>query len=233
MDQPSLIVDDHSHPGVRILTLNRVAKANALHEQLYGLLNQAFEEANDLKDLRAVVVKSASNKIFCAGADVNAYAELSPAQASVKRRRQLVQTMITMLGCHKPVIAALEGKVIGAGAMLALAADVVLATESVTLSFPEIHLGMPSPIGIAILKKRASLHLIHPLIQLGEVMQARELVNHRLIDGLCESQDLIARCLQDSTLRLDPQAFQVNKQWLNRSIMDEILEAERFLNELP
>jgi len=131
------------------------------------------------------------------------------------------------------VIAALEGKVIGAGAMLALAADVVLATESVTLSFPEIHLGMPSPIGIAILKKRASLHLIHPLIQLGEVMQARELVNHRLIDGLCESQDLIARCLQDSTLRLDPQAFQVNKQWLNRSIMDEILEAERFLNELP
>ncbi len=232
MDQPSLIVDDLSHPGVRILTLNRIAKANALHEELYALLTHAFGEVNDLPLVRAVVLKSSSSKIFCAGADVHAFAALPLKEAQIKRRQQLVNTMCSMLTCHKPVIAALQGKVIGAGAMLALAADAIVATPSVTLSFPEIHLAMPSPIGIAILKKRAGLHHIHRLIQLGEILGSEELTNALVIDRLCDTEALMEECLQYASAPLDQEAYRVNKNWLNRSIMAEILDAQGHLNQL-
>ena len=232
MDQPCLIVDDISHPGVRMLTLNRITKANALHEELYARLKHAFIEVNDLPLIRAVILQSASSKIFCAGADVNAFAELPLKEAQIKRRQQLVDTLCSMLTCHKPVIAALQGKVIGAGAMLALAADAIFTSPSVTLSFPEIHLAMPSPIGIAILEKRANLHHVHRLIQLGEILGTEELANAFLIDRLCATETLMDECLQYASVPLDQEAYRVNKQWLNRGIMAEILDAQSHLNQL-
>ena len=232
MDPSSLIVDDASHPGVRVLTLNRLGKANALDENLYQLINQAFSEIKTSSHIRSVVIQSASRKIFCAGADVNAFADCPPIEAQKKRRQQLVVTLGLILECEKPVVAALEGKVIGAGAMLALCADVIVATDSVTWSFPEIHLGMPSPIGIAILKKRATYHHIHRLILRGEILQASELREAHLIDHLSDSDHLRPESIQCAERALNAKAFSINKRWFNRSTLAEIKDAQNHLDQL-
>ena len=113
--------------GLAVITLNRADKMNALTSQMRAEIEHAFTQAGKLA--RCVVVTGAG-RAFCSGQDLGD----SNGGASMDLERTLRDEYAPMLraisNCPVPTIAAVNGAAAGAGANLALAADIVIATES-------------------------------------------------------------------------------------------------------
>ena len=121
--------------------LDRPDRLNAVSEELYADLEAVLVEAAAADDVGAVLL-GGEGRAFCAGADLKAHAHgpRSPAE-----RRAYVwagQRVCRLLhGMDKPVVAAVHGYAIGAGAEIALSCDVVVCAGDAQLRFPEIGLG--------------------------------------------------------------------------------------------
>ena len=115
------------HDGVATITLNRPEKMNALSTQMRAEIAYAVSEAGKLA---RVVVITGAGKAFCSGQDLGD--RVSAANLDLERTlRDEYQPMLhAIVECPVPTIAAVNGPAAGAGANLALAADVVIAAES-------------------------------------------------------------------------------------------------------
>jgi enoyl-CoA hydratase/carnithine racemase len=139
----------------------------------------------------------------------------------------LRDTLIAFCDFGKPLVACVEGKAIGAGAMLALIADHCLLESQATLSMPEIGLGSASPMAISVVMGRAGRDVAIRMVQAGEVIDARSAVDLRLADQVVESPALeseagrMAVRLGSVSLR----AYRQNRRWMYRNLRSEIIEA--------
>lgn len=143
----------HDEAGVRVLTLNRPARANALSPQLSRRLADAFAEAEDDASVRAVVLASAGGRHFCAGADLKMRSQANQASRPIRTpmrgaRRSLFEIVLENL---KPTIAAVEGAAFGAGLELALCCDLRVASKSATFCLPEARRGLSAHYGTVLL----------------------------------------------------------------------------------
>ncbi|MFK7745438.1 MAG: enoyl-CoA hydratase-related protein [Roseobacter sp.] len=113
--------------GVAVITLNRPDKMNALTTQMRAELAYAVTEAG--KAAR-VVVMTGSGKAFCSGQDLGDRVTASNIDMERTLRDEYAPLIRAIVECPVPTIAAVNGAAAGAGASLALAADVVIATQS-------------------------------------------------------------------------------------------------------
>lgn len=135
---PVLTVTDGT---IRIIRFNRPERLNAVNEALYEETIQALQKADADGTIRAVIL-TGQGRAFCVGADLKAHGS---AKRSPEQQRQYVdlgqrvcyqiQTMAT------PVIAAVAGYALGAGAEMAISADFLLMAEDAQMGFPEISIG--------------------------------------------------------------------------------------------
>lgn len=211
--------------GARRLILDRPAAANALDRALHAALVAALEAAAADRAVRAVLLAGAGGRVFCAGADLKE--DLGP-DGRALRRGLLMRTLLAVLDCPKPVIAVLRGKAVGGGAMLALLADEVAMAEGASLAMPEIGLGLPSPIGAAIVAARGGHAAAQALVQGGEAMGAAAALAARLADAVLPDAGLDdhAQARAARLGALSPAAYAVNKAWINAALRDALLRAE-------
>ncbi|AXI46150.1 2-(1,2-epoxy-1,2-dihydrophenyl)acetyl-CoA isomerase [Sulfitobacter sp. SK012] len=113
--------------GVAIVTLNRADKMNALSTQMRAEIAHAFTQAG--KESRVVVITGAG-RAFCSGQDLGDRASSADIDLERTLRDEYAPMLRAIYDCPVPTIAAVNGPAAGAGANLALAADVVFATES-------------------------------------------------------------------------------------------------------
>lgn len=143
--------------GVVLLTLDH-PPVNVLSAAVLDALRAALSRAEADPEARAVVLASASEKAFAAGADIREMANLTPEQARRHGARgQGVTEAIERLPL--PVIAAVHGSCLGGGCEIALACDLIVAADDATFGQPEILLGvmpgwggtqrLPSRVGVA------------------------------------------------------------------------------------
>ena len=116
------------HPSYRLITLNRPELLNALTVEMADALIAALDEAEDDRSCRAVLLTGAGRG-FCAGQDLTAITDLEPEEigALLDRYNPLVTRLREL---PLPVVCAVNGVAAGAGANLALACDIVIATQS-------------------------------------------------------------------------------------------------------
>jgi len=174
---------------VRILTLNRPDKLNALDTALTEALVAWLKEA-DRDDAVSVVVLTGAGRAFCAGADIGEFKDLTPDQAPrVEHRAELtMQSHLVFSHMKKPVIAAVRGAAMGGGAGLALACDMVVASETLKLGYPEIKHGILPAIVLTNLVRQIGRKAAFELVAVGEPLtaaRAHELgaVNKVVADG--------------------------------------------------
>ena len=133
--------------GVARVTLNRPEKKNALDPDMFAALDQALARLEGEPDLRCVVL-SGSGGSFCAGLDVASFASAPRLIPSLMRPlpgRSYNLAQRIAWGWRElpvPVIAALEGEVLGGGLQIALAADLRIAAPGSRLSVMEIRWGL-------------------------------------------------------------------------------------------
>jgi enoyl-CoA hydratase/carnithine racemase len=130
-----------SHERVTVLSLNRPDRLNAVSEKLYHTLYTALVDLDDDPDVRAVVL-TGSGRAFCVGADLKAHREGTRSSLDraeyVRLAQQVCQQIQTM---STPVVAAVNGYALGAGAEMAASADFLVAAEDALLGFPEVNVG--------------------------------------------------------------------------------------------
>jgi enoyl-CoA hydratase len=135
----TLLIEDRG--AVRLITLNRPDKLNALNQETIGELHQAFDQAAEAPSVRVVVLTGAGPKAFVAGADISEMNGLSPVQArDFSRHGQRLMVKIERLG--KPVVAMINGFALGGGLELAMACHLRIAAETAKLGQPEVGLGL-------------------------------------------------------------------------------------------
>ena len=134
----NLLIEDHG--AVRIVTINRPDKLNALNRDTLQELQRAFDACREDDAVRVAVVRGAGGKAFIAGADIVELAALGPIQArDFSRIGQ--RLMRTIEGLGKPVIAMIGGYALGGGMELAMACHLRLAADQAKFGQPEINLG--------------------------------------------------------------------------------------------
>lgn len=139
MSFETLTVDDRG--AIRVITVNRPDKLNALNEATLSELDQAFAAAALTDTVRVVVLTGAGPKAFVAGADIAQMTGLSPVQArDFSRLGQGLMRRIEGLG--KPVVAMVNGFALGGGMELAMACHLRIAADTAKLGQPEVNLGL-------------------------------------------------------------------------------------------
>lgn len=166
-----LLVEDRG--AVRVLTLNRPDKRNALNTELTQVLLDALRTA-DAVDSVGCVVLAGAGKAFCAGADVTEFAELTPAsQAKVDARAELtMQLHLAIPKMAKPVVTAVHGAALGGGAGLAIAGDLAVMGDGAALGYPETRHGIVAALVMANLVRQAGRKAAFELVALGEPVGA-------------------------------------------------------------
>jgi enoyl-CoA hydratase/carnithine racemase len=117
---------------------------NAMSTDTYGELADAFRAVSQRDDLSVVLLTSASEKVFCAGADVKELSTLTASGDSRRdeQRQKLAHALFdAILNNRQPVIGVLNGPALGAGAALAACCDIRYASERATIGLPEINVG--------------------------------------------------------------------------------------------
>jgi enoyl-CoA hydratase/carnithine racemase len=130
----------HELDGILVITLNRPHKANARNQAMQSALLDAFRDAGEREQIRAVVLTGAGTRAFCGGMDLS---EARPSSAfGCARILSDFALYDAMETCPKPIIAAVNGAAAGGGLDLVLAADLAVAEEHATFSCPEVRLGI-------------------------------------------------------------------------------------------
>jgi len=127
--------------GVRVLTVTRPEKLNALNAAVLDDLGSAVGQAETDGGLRCLIVTGAGEKAFIAGADIAELATLSPVQGREHARRG--QALLDRVaGLPVPTIAAINGFAYGGGLEFAMACTLRIASENARMGLPETSLGI-------------------------------------------------------------------------------------------
>jgi enoyl-CoA hydratase/carnithine racemase len=128
-------LDEH---GVTLLRLNRPEARNALSPELMERLAAELERLDPDPEARCMVI-AGSEKVFAAGADIRAMSERSFAEAL---RHPAASFWRRVAAIKTPLVAAVSGYALGGGCELALACDMIVASETAVFGQPEINLGI-------------------------------------------------------------------------------------------
>jgi 2-oxoglutaroyl-CoA hydrolase len=173
--------------AVATVTLDVPGKLNRVSMAARDQLSAVFDELERDDTIRFVVLAGADGA-FTAGGDIAGFLERSPWEVS-----QLAHNIAAAERCSKPVIARLEGYVLGVGLELALACDFRIAAEDVQLGFPEVTIGMiPGSGGTQRLARLIGLGRAKDIVLRGRRVGADEALSLGLVTRVVPAAELDA-----------------------------------------
>ncbi len=136
------VLADNPSDGVRLITLNRPSRLNAITAELLEDLNRALSSANQDPAIRAIVLTGAG-RAFCSGDDLKDFQAQLGSEPKVRAYIERIQDVSrSILFGHKPVIGAIHGWAVGGGLEWAINCDLTIAAEGSRFFFPEITWGL-------------------------------------------------------------------------------------------
>ena len=223
MVQENLILKEEKNNAV-ILTLNRPKAMNSFNfDLLYALRDELFD-LQFKNDLRCLIITGAGEKAFCAGADLKERATLS--QDEVKKFILTIRGVLSDVhDFPKPVIAAVNGVALGGGTELALASDMRVLSENVTMGLTEARLAIiPGGGGTQRLPRIVGVAKAKEMIFTGKRVGADEALAIGLANKICKSEDLIDTCMEYVAMinETGPIAVEQAKYAINKGIETDL-----------
>ncbi len=225
--------------GVGTITLNRPAVLNAISAQMIEELQVTLNAVRDDASVRAVVLTGAGRG-FCAGADLKARQRVKPSEAAPdaskagadRLRRTYNPLILAIRTIEKPFIAAVNGVAAGAGCNLALACDIVLASDEARFGNVFARIGLiPDCGGHFFLPRLVGFHKAAELMFTGDIIDALEAERLGLINRVVPHAELgtLTRELAERLARGPTRAIGLCKRTLNVGItadLADVLDAE-------
>ncbi len=180
--------------GVRILTIDRQEKRNALNQAVRTALSEALAEADADPAVRVVVFTGAGDQAFVAGADVSEFAGRTPLEQREAMRAGLFDDIWNF---PKPTIAMINGYCLGGGCELALACDLRIGADSAKLGQPEVRLGIiPGGGATQRLPRLVGYGKALQLVLTAEIIDAVSAYEIGLLDEIVPAVELRERTLE-------------------------------------
>ncbi len=198
---PYVVVDD-PRPHVRVITLNRPERMNAMSFDVMVPFREAIDAAAADNDVRAIVV-TGEGRGFCSGADLEDasappnIAGLTLAGIALRAMEYLSDLVLAMRHADKPVIAAVNGAAVGGGMCLSLGADVRLAARSAYFRAAGINNGLTATeLGVSFLLPRAiGASRAFEILLSGRDVDAEEAERIGLVSRVVDDDALLDVCL--------------------------------------
>ncbi len=217
---------------IAVVTLNRPKVLNALRTALLRELSQALSELARDERVRAIVVTGAGEKSFAAGADIGELNALASADSGAEQSRSGQALTRQIERMSKPVIVAVNGFALGGGCEIAMAGDVIVASENAKFGQPEVNLGLiPGYGGTARTTRRVGKGMATYLCLTGEMIDAREALRIGLVERVVPPEELLgeAKRIANAIASKAPLAVAACKRAINNGAhlaIDDALELE-------
>jgi enoyl-CoA hydratase/carnithine racemase len=184
-----------SKGAIRILTLNRPEKRNALDTTLSRALLEALRAADGDENVRCVVLTGAG-PAFCAGADLSEFKKMRDPQAAETRAELTMQLHLAFSKMVTPVVTAINGAAMGGGAGLAIAGDLAIMARGAKLGYPETKHGIVAAIVMANLVRQVGRKAAFELVALGEPIDAKRALALGMVNRVVTSAQLMKTALK-------------------------------------
>jgi enoyl-CoA hydratase len=215
--------------AIAVVLLNRPEALNALSDELMDELVSALEELDRDKAVRAIVL-GGSERAFAAGADIGELAEVSAIELYYQRR---IERWDAIRGLWTPLVAAVSGYCLGGGCELAMACDLIVASESAEFGQPETGLGIiPGAGGTQRLSRAVGKALAMDVILSGRRLSAQEAHAAGLVARVVAKEAWLveAKRVAHAIAEKGPVATRLAKESVDRAFESTLatgLEAER------
>jgi enoyl-CoA hydratase len=215
--------------AIAVVLLNRPDALNALSDELMDELVSALEELDRDGAVRAIVL-GGSERAFAAGADIGELAQVSAIELYYQRR---IERWDAIRGLWTPLVAAVSGFCLGGGCELAMACDLIVASESAEFGQPETGLGIiPGAGGTQLLTRAVGKALAMDVILSGRRLSAGEALAAGLVSRVVAKEAWLdeAKRVARAIAEKGPVATRLAKESVDRAFESTLatgLEAER------
>ncbi len=230
-----LLVEDRG--AVRVLTMNRPEKRNALNTLLTRALLDCLRAADGAESVGCVLLTGAGQG-FCAGADLSEFKDLVPEhQHRVEERAELtMQLHLVFSKMAKPVVTAINGAAMGGGAGLAIAGDLAVMAESAKIGYPEVRHGIVAAIVMANLVRQVGRKAAFELVALGEPISAEKALALGMVNRVVPDRNVLSEALvfAEKLSNTKAEALRATKQLFHEVVdlpLEEALRRGREVNQ--
>lgn len=178
--------------GVATITLNDPDTRNALSPELLEALIAALERARDDAEVRCVVLASSHEKTFSSGANLGGFALETPLIEKHFGAERFVELFKLIVELGKPSVCAVRGHVLAGALGIALACDLIVASEEATFGTPEINVGTFPFMIMAIIYRNVPRKKANELLLLGERWSASEALAAGMVNRVVSDDELDA-----------------------------------------
>jgi len=213
----------HIDGATAVLTLDNVAKLNALTVDMLDALETRVREVERSPEIRALILTGAGEKAFCCGADIGAWGGLSPAEFARHWVRDGHRIFDRLARIGKPTIAAINGHAFGGGLELASCCDLRLMTPRATLALPEARVGIvPGWSGTQRLTRLISESAVKEMALFGRRLSADRAVALGYAAEVAE--DVLTRALEIAleAQALSPRATEISKNMIHSAVGEDV-----------
>jgi enoyl-CoA hydratase/carnithine racemase len=215
--------------GVMTITLNRPARKNAMLPTMWAQLRHALDAAERDPTVRLVVLRGAGHD-FCSGADVKKpLGGSGPGDLSYEELLDAVKACVLRLhGLDRPTVAAIDGAAVGGGFNLALACDIVIATDRARFSQIFVQRGLAVDTGGSWLLQRAvGLARAKQLVLSAATITAADAARLGIVHQVV-APELLPAAVEETVsvvLRGSPAALSASKRLLNDAVERDLAGA--------
>ncbi len=218
--------------GVATITLDDPESRNALSDELLGDLLAALRSARDDDAVRCVVLASSHERTFSSGGNLGGFAGEVPLIHKHFASERFVELFALIGGLGKPSIVKAGGHVLAGGLGVALACDLIVASESATFGTPEINVGVFPFMIMALIYRNVPRKKVNELLLLGERIDAHEAQRLGIVNRVVPDAELDA-AVADWATKLaakSPVLMRLGKDAIFRSQDMALADALEFLH---
>ena len=218
--------------NVSVVYLNRPEKLNCFNNELLETLAKTLKSLDVDTETRCVVI-TGSGRAFCAGGDLSVLMNCDTQEKSDKNMQIANDAVLALYQMKTPTIAMVNGAAAGAGFNLALACDLIFASETAKFIQSFVNVGIASDCGgHYLLEKAVGRYLAKELMFTARPVTAQEGRNLGFVNRICLPDTLREETLSFASQIAEkaPMAITASKTLLNRAeelSLKEVLEAEK------
>lgn len=204
---------------IAIITINRPEAMNAVNAEVWQGIGTALDDYAEDQNLWCAIITGSGDRAFCAGADLKAVAkgeDIYPKGGEKWGFAGIVQHYI-----NKPIIAAVNGFALGGGTEIALACDLIVASEKATFGLPEVKRGIVAGAGgLLRLPRQLPLKVATELIFTGRPMSPEEAKKWGLVNRVVPHEQLLEKAIElaNEIIENAPVAVSVSKEIVYRGL---------------
>jgi enoyl-CoA hydratase len=175
--------------GVATITLNDPDTRNSLSAEMLAGLLAAFERARDAEEVRCVVLASSHEKVFSSGGNLGGFA----ADVALVHKHfgsERFVALFKLIGeLGKPTICAVSGHCLAGALGIALACDLIVASEAATFGTPEINIGTFPFMIMSLIYRNVPRKKVNEMLLLGERLSAQEALAAGIVNKVVATED--------------------------------------------